>query len=376
MEAAVLARRDVSSHPAKAAKRSGALQDATREAERKARESAVSIREEARSLGMNLYEVAAVLAVSERSLGRWARAGVGKALRRGRPLLRSSRSVRARVLHWVESVGPQVGVRVLKKRFPKLPRSELADLVKRLRHALSRIASRTRCVLEWPVSGAVWAMDHFFPPEPIDNVYKAVLVVRDLGAGVPILCNPVVDERAETRIAELAPLVDTRRAPLVLKNDNGPGFRSRRMQDFLKGHGITQLLSPAYTPSYNGSCEAQIKALKQRSAWQARLDGDAELWRSEHLEAALALTQEIWAPPAAHRIPDEVPIARSDFRALIDRALQKLDAELAAAPDGAIMNKATKARTAIQRALVASGLLKIRRRRFSTLLAKFFGQDL
>ena len=58
-------------------------------------------------------------------------------------------------------------------------------------------------------------------------------------------------------------------APLVLKSDNGSAFVAEALQGWLRAAGVEALFSPPRLPAYNGSCEAGIGALKDRTAARA-----------------------------------------------------------------------------------------------------------
>ena len=54
-------------------------------------------------------------------------------------------------------------------------------------------------------------------------------------------------------------------APLVLKMDNGPAFRGEELENMLSPYDVVVLYSPAYMPSYKGSSEAGVGAMKGRT---------------------------------------------------------------------------------------------------------------
>ena len=70
-------------------------------------------------------------------------------------------------------------------------------------------------------SGTVWAMDFKTPPTPVDGVFVAILVVRDLASGALLLALPVPDTTAATVACALEALLVEHGPPLLLKADNG-----------------------------------------------------------------------------------------------------------------------------------------------------------
>src|SRR5262249_37544808 len=85
----------------------------------------------------------------------------------------------------------------------------------------------------------------------------------------------------------LASLFATHGAPLVLKCDNGSPFGGEAVQDLLHAWHVEPLFSPPYTPRYNGSIEAGIGALKQRTESHAARAGHPGAWTLDDVAFAL-----------------------------------------------------------------------------------------
>lgn len=350
-------------------------QRARREAEQHARESAVEFSQE---LG-SVKEASDTLGLSRRTLIRWrgqSGRGLLKAALRGRPLRRSHVVVRNELLATLNAQGPTVGVKPLCELFPELSRGEVADLVRRYKRLVRKLNSQILYQLNWTRPGTVWAMDHAFSPEPIDGYFEAILAVRDLSSGEQLLWQPVRDETAEETLRYLEALFSERGVPLVLKSDNGPGFRSERTQSFLTDNKVTWLASPYYTPSYNGSCEAGIGVLKKRTAYRAALAGRPGLWTSEDLEEARDATNRLRAINQLGDVIDTSPTAqeRTNFRFEVERRRREIMSDLTLASEilNGIMKPETVERQSVKRALVACGYLNIRRGRISLPLKRFF----
>ena len=85
-------------------------------------------------------------------------------------------------------------------------------------------------------------------------------------------------------------LIAALKAPLVFKTDNGSHFTAEIVENLLRQHGITRLLSPPDLPAYNGACEAGHGSVKTRAEILARKDGTPGQWTCNHIEAA-----RVWA---------------------------------------------------------------------------------
>ena len=259
---------------------------------------------------------------------------------------------------------------MLQRVFPQVARRELAELERAYRLELRRAHPVLQGVLHWSTPGRVWAMDHSRPPESIEGRYRWIFSVRDLASGLQLAWVGVEDESAVTTCRVLALLFLEYGAPLVLKSDNGSGFVSRLLQEFLAQQGVLQLLSPPATPRYNGSCEAGIGAMKVRTQDQAAWQGRAWCWTSADLEAARRHANEFYVRDersgrtAQERWNSASPIKDAEREQLLE-TIQRLESELRAADSsagGAPADKreqAAQRRSVVCRALEELGLLSI-----------------
>ena len=180
--------------------------------------------------------------------------------------------------------------------FPSMPRSEIVNLQRRFRRAYRKRQRRFLRSLDWQQPGTVWAIDHAEPPRLIDGQYKCLLAVRDLASHCQLGWLPVPAANAETTCAALAALFVEHGPPLVINSDNGGPFIAHETTGLLAKPGVIHLLSPPYTPEYNGACEAGIGSLKTRTHEQAALAGRPGHWTTDDAEAARCLGNELHRP--------------------------------------------------------------------------------
>jgi len=252
--------------------------------------------------------------------------------------------------------------------FPEIPRCELTDLVRDYRcqfQCLNRLAIER---LTWHSPRRVWAMDHADPPSPIDNEYASIFTVRDLSSGTQLAWLPVLDETAKTTCDALLALFIEYGPPLVLKSDNGSGFKSHRLAALLDHWQVVPLRSPPVTPRYNGSCEAGVGAMKTRTHYRAAEQGRPGMWTCEDLEVARRRANEEHHP-RGHTRP--TPLGewqtsaaidaneRQAFRQLIDRIRHELEEDRSFAEKEIPTRDelAKLKRDVVRRALVESGIL-------------------
>ena len=294
----------------------------------------------------------------------------------GRPVRRSERAARAareEVIRFLDEHGPQIGVPALRDGFPQMGRAELTDLLKRYRavwRARNRVPLR---VLVWSGAGRVWAIDFTGPLPARTGGTRFVLAVRDLASGRQLLWQPVEAPTGAVVGAALADLFARHGAPLVLKCDNGSAFTSGAVRQQLAAHGVVALYSPPYWPRYNGSIEAGIGALKERTAARAARAGHAGVWTWDDLAGARAEANAQARPwCAGGASPDAVwqarePIAaeeRAAFGAAVAAAREARVREVGPCAAGApgVGSEASVARCAIELALTERGYLQYRRR--------------
>jgi hypothetical protein len=214
-------------------------------------------------------------------------------------------------------------------------------------------------------------MDHLVPPSVIEGRYGAVLAVRDLGSGEQILWEAVESEDAREVVMALDIRFRIDGAPLVLKSDNGSGFIAEETKELLASNGVIQLLSPPALPQYNGSVEAGNGSMRARTDWKAALRSRHGEWTREDLDAARDDANEM---PGGVGVPSSGDVWRSrpaitpELRAAYQATVSRMEAEeravygLGPGVAGEPRVEAEIKRTSIRRALVAHGILKIRRR--------------
>ena len=346
-----------------------ARQRLRRERERVARVQAYDFVERLRSDGATRRRAAACLDLSPHTLRSWKRCAANAAVApRGRPCSFSPQERRREVADLLRELGPHAGVPQLRRTFPDVARSELAELkTAEQRRRRERRAVHTR-ELRWDRSGAVWAMDYAEPPTPIDGLYHALFSVRDLASGKQLAWLPVPAATAEHAAAALEALFLEHGPPLVLKCDNGAPFIAERTQDLLAAQSVVVLFSPPYTPRYNGACEAGIGGLKARTHHLAARYGRPGRWSTEDVEAARRLADEVQYPRRLRgRTADEVWQARTPptdeerrrFRDVVQDRRREQRARRGI-PLHEVLDRARQAsldRRAVRRALVELGFL-------------------
>jgi hypothetical protein len=356
--------------------RSRLQQRPAREVERAVRVRAVEYRRFVILSGGTPADAAQGLGLSGRTLSHWEWRVKSDGLSpraRGRPLVRSSREERNRVVAGLELFGPGIGRSVCRRFWWDLPRSEVEAIVSRYRRVYVREHALVVHCLSWMRPGAVWAMDHATPPGAVDGSDKVILAVRDLSSGDQLQWHSVEGATAETTIRSLEELRREHGTPLVLKSDRGSAFISAALGAYLLRWGVIHLLSPAATPQYNGSCEAAIGWMKQRTRYQAARRGRFQEWTSDDLEAARILANRTpRVRSAGGRTPEEVwnardPISPKERTVFVERVAQERLSELWARGQKSearltAPQRDDLERTAIRRALVAHGILQIRRR--------------
>ncbi len=330
----------------------------------------------ARAESASLAKASAKLGVPPSSLAAWSRLSeedhldpkpLGPAARR------CDRSTRRQVLELLAARGPSVGLPTLQASFPEVARLELKDLLARFRRARVRGKTTTVQELRWTEPGSVWAIDYTDPPCQVDGVFPSILSVRDLASQRQLLALPARETTALTTTNALLALFAEHGPPLVMKSDNGSHFTALDVEAALGRAGVLHLLSPPYTPAYNGACEAGIGALKTRAHHEAARHGRPWEWTCDDVEAARVSINETGRPWGANGpTPDEVWRARrplgadlrhalADTVARVEPELRRLERDLA----GRELDErelASVRREAISRALVAHGLLVVRRR--------------
>jgi transposase InsO family protein len=318
---------------------------------------------------------AALLHLAPRTLRHWQHqlhAVVGGVPLLGRPVRRAPVAQRQAVLELLRELGPGLGLPTLRTCFPALARAELEDLLRRYRRLCRLRDDATVSVLHWTRPGSVWAIDFTEAPLPVDGQERYLLAVRDLASGQQLLWLPLAQATAQSTVEALAGLFVVGGAPLVLKSDNGSPFSAAATQALLTSAGVIPLLSPAYTPRYNGAIEAGIGSLKTRTERHAARCGHPGEWTSDDVAAAQAEANALARPhgssgPAPEEVWQERRRLITAERVLFAETVARLRAEEALeglATEGiSPAERARRERVAIRRALVEHGLLLFSRRR-------------
>jgi transposase InsO family protein len=348
-------------------------QRSKREVEDHARRSAVDLQRLLVLEGCAKNEAAARIGIHPRTLSRWEEQSESRRETwrpMGRQLKRSPREVRNRVVYAAEFFGPGVSLRTVRAFLDDLPRSEVEEILLRYRRVYSIRHPVLVHELTWKRPGAVWAMDHAVPPEPVDGVCPAAFALRDLSSGFQLQWRAVEGMEVGPVITCLKESFETLGAPLVLKSDNGSAFISGAMEDFLRSWGVRQLLSPPRRPQYNGAVEASNRWLKAGTEREAFQVGRLGSWTSEDMDKAKdsannarrrrgGVARNVWL--ARDRV---TPESRSAFAATVGAeeiaALQERGLERA--QELTTRQRRAVHRDSIRRALVAHGILCFKRR--------------
>jgi transposase InsO family protein len=339
--------------------------------EQAARGRVAAVSRQLTGVGWRWSRVAGLFRITARTLRRWCRRDAPVLL--GRPVRHASPDARNAVIHFLDEHGPHVGVPTLRECFPAISRAELTDLVRRYRRVWRRRHRVPLRVLSWPVVGSVWAIDFTGPRPAVEGRYPYLLAVRDLASGRQLLWRPVEAATAAAAVEALASLFAEHGAPLVVKCDNGPPFTSAAAERLLGAHGVVALHSPPYWPRYNGSVEAGIGSLKDRTAAWAARGGRAGDWTWDDAAGACAEANALSRPRGAPGpSPDELWAARraitaeerAAFGAAVDNArrVQERPAASCAAGEAVVRSRREMARCAIRLALEGCGYIHYKRR--------------
>jgi transposase InsO family protein len=362
---------------APAPRRGSGHQNRRREEEQKTRCRVIEVSRRLFDLGWAWTQIADRIQVAGRTLRKWCHDLLHMfkpPLPLGRPVGRSPREERNRVIHFVDEFGPQVGVPSLRKCFPEMCRAELDDLLKRYRRVWREQNREPLRVLHWPVAGRVWAIDYAGPFQPIDGRWAYLLAVRDLATGMQLLWQPVEAATGDNAALALATLFADYGAPLVLKSDNGGHFACPIVQDLLRSHQVECLFSPPYWPRYNGAIESGIGALKVRTDAHAARAGHPGYWTWDDTAGAFLEANELSQPYGPNGpSPDEswaarAPILADERRAfrmcfLGHLAKEKTPTNSCVDAVNEVWSERAMAREAIRLALEECGYLHYTRRR-------------
>lgn len=315
--------------------------------------------------GARRYELAQALGVSARTLRRWE-SGRLKPSALGRRAKRGTAAERDAALVLMAQARRRSPV-AFAPLFPELARRELYEVRARLEDAATVLDRVPITRTTWTRAGALWAMDHSDAGAAIDGARRHLLVVRDLASGFVLLALPCEAQDGATVRAALTHLFAEHGAPLVLKSDNGAAFVAAESEALLDRHGVLHLRSPAYTPSYNGACEAGIGSIEVAAFHQATLADRAAHWTSDDLYAAQCELNELRrarprAPTSGELWRVRAPL-EPDLRERLDAAFRDRLAAAVAEVRTQVGDRSelTLRREAIAGALEAMGLLCLRR---------------
>ena len=339
--------------------------------------------------GWSRGECAAALGISAATLAEWQRRWLDPADRLqpkdlGAKPLTCSPAQRGEIADFLALHGSDLGewgVAVLQDHFPTVSRRDLGCLLHLARGEVDAVAAGGyyRCVT-WHGAGRAWALDHTEPPTPIDGRYRYVLTVRDLASGCTLAAHAVASPDAASTIDVLRVLIAQHGAPLLLKADNGPAFVAQDFRAFLTTHGVTLLYSPAYTPSYNGACEAGNGAIKHLAHRLACRHDRPEQWTLNDLEAARLLANrritDRQTRTPEQRLADRVPISdaeRAQFLVAVAGEQRRREADNTIATNQGVRTIAADAlrRQAITSALSGTGVITIRSKRLRLCYPRF-----
>ena len=239
----------------------------------------------------------------------------------------------------------------MRARYRGLSRAEARDLLEKYREHYRRRHPRVIHELRWRVAEAVWSMDF------TELAGREVLAVRELVQGRKVLWQEVENLGVDELVRALEP-VFARERPLVVKVDRGAAFRAALFEDFLRAHGVTILFSPPRRPEYNGAIESEIRWLKPlaRDVGE-RLGGDF----GESLRCAQVLANELRVRAEGTAVaPSEA--MRAAFQETVAREIGFGEEEAHYGGEVPARVRGTLRRLAIERALVAHGILEVRRR--------------
>lgn len=288
-----------------------------RQLERKTRIRTLAFARWAHRCGWSWGAIAGILGLTAKTLKNWqlawdedrlALAPLGSTGFCLSPLLRET------IMQQILLSGPGIGHRALFRIFPEVPRRILLMILIQAREN-DHEEQRTRDYQEilWFRAGATWAIDYTKPKgNPIDGDKRWILTVRDLASGCILLFEACEHADARTTVFHLRRLILLYGAPLVLKADNGSHFTADLVTALLQEFDITPLFSPIYTPTYNGSVEADQGSLKSRAGQLAARDGSPDDWTSSHLEGALLWRNRTVPRGRDHDLP--TPEHRFDHR--------------------------------------------------------------
>lgn len=354
-------------------------QRAQREIEARVRQDVVRYCLRLRRRGLRHTEIARRLELHRTTLADWRQRWQKNQLQsrpRGRPVQQLDTKTLHALQAKLEVHGPSVGVATLQQLFPKVPRRELRDQLRRFRKKYRHENRQTVHALRWTRPGTVWAMDFSDPDRPLDGPFTKLLLVRDLASNKDLLWQPLSRATGHAVFMALRGLIARYGPPLVIKIDNAKAYEVPELQALLEGLAILYLKSPPYAPWYNGAVEAGIGTAKRYVDETAARADHPEYWTCDDLEVAQRRANHCTHPfgldgPNANEVWHGRTAIADTERERFGQLVSNKRADIIEAnrkEKGGHLNKhdlARATRDAIQWALTEEGHLEIRRRRIS-----------
>ena len=324
--------------------------------------------------GWTWSATANLFGVSDRTLREWRSNLAGAqpldVLPLGRPAHLAPPAERNLVIRRIDELGPAIGVPSLRTQFPNLRRVEIANILDRFRRIWRRRHREVLMELDWATPGTVWAIDFHGPrAQAVDGRCPYLLAVRDLASGQVLLWLPVADATVRTLVDVIRPLFIVHGAPLVLKSDNGSAFIAEQFRKLCEQFAVKNLYSPPCMPGYNGSIEATIGSLKNRTERYAALRLGPGHWTTADTEAARHEANAVTRPNGT--CPAQVWTARpmiapAQRHAFFEAATRRFESIAQAQPEypGTDAQRRATDRDAISQVLVELGYLSITRGRY------------
>lgn len=322
-------------------------------------------------------QVAGLLGLSERTIRDWAAGWTKDRLKSGptgRRAYMPDDGERQAIISMLGEAGPRASVEELQELFPKASRRGLAAILGGFRDDWTKKNEKVVTALRWKGTGRIWAWDFTETPTPVEGRYPYLLVIRDLASGYVLLALPCREAKEAIAKDAIEALLREADAPLVLKSDNGSCFTGNEIRKLLAARGIVHLVSPPWTPAYNGAIEAGIGSLKARAHVESARQDRPGQWTCDDVEKARMQANDHGRPrghegdsPGVMWYEREAVYdnERDDFRVKVEEMRQEARRERGFFPTVTLDRKSEDAidRVAISRACVALGYLTYRRRR-------------
>lgn len=271
--------------------------------------------------------------------------------------------------------GMETGISVIKRVFPQIPLINIKWFLEDYRKEFYRNKKHYCKSLVWNKANTVWAADFTEMKKKVEGIYKYVLVFRDLCTGKILLTLPCKSQNADIVIKALKYLFYHHGIPLVLKSDNGSAFIAEEVRKYLDDNNVTQLLSPPYTPKYNGSIEAGMGSIKTRLFYISSRKDRPGIYTCDDLEEARLQSNELSRPNGVNKpTPDIMWYNKNDISSETRRTFMReveICREEAMCENGlkyTFLNENQRRfinRTAITKALVNLNFLCFKKRRIT-----------